>query len=365
MPRRLGGVPLTRLTGATYGRCRRRESPVMGRSPCMIGGGEARMGASDIPGLVSRLAHHRAFQLVLLFVLGTSYSLLFAINKLAVTHGVPNVAYVFWHSLAAGLFLLVICVLRRDLPKLDWLHLRTYLVWGLLTTAAPISLLTYVAPHLPAGVITMVLVLVPLCTYLLALVFRADRFRVLGVLGILFGLAGVLLVIVPDVSLPSPDMVGWVLLALLAPVMFGLVTVFAGKYRPPAASSLNLTCGLLLASAVMLVPLMFGLGQAYVFPGGDVVGDLCILYAGLLTAAVFYLFLEFVRIAGPVFVTQHNYIATLAGFGWGIAFFDEGYSAYICGATALMFVGLALLNLGLWLEARRSRARPNVAPSQA
>lgn len=300
------------------------------------------------------LVRSRAFHIGLLFLMGTSYSLLFAVNKLAVTHGVPNLAYVFWHSLGAGLFLLLLGALNRDLPTLDWLHLRTYLVWGLLTTAAPISLLTHVAPHLPAGIITMILVLVPLCTYLLALVFRADRFRVLGVLGILFGLAGVLLVIVPEVSLPSRDMVGWVLLALLAPVMFGLVTVFAGKYRPPAASSLNLACGLLLASALMLAPVMLGLGQGYLFPGPDLIGDMCILYASLLTAWVFYLFLAFIRLAGPVFVTQHNYIATLAGFGWGVLFFGEGYSLYIWGATALMFVGLALLNLGLWLEARRA-----------
>jgi drug/metabolite transporter (DMT)-like permease len=310
-------------------------------------------GEVAIGGALTRLARHRAVHIALLFVMGTSYSLLFAVNKLAVAHSVPNVAYVFWHSLGAGLFLLVLATWKRDLPRFDRLHLRTYLVWGLLTTAAPISLLTYVAPHLPAGIITMILVLVPLCTYLLALVLRADRFRVLGVLGILFGLAGVLLVIVPEVSLPSRDMVGWVLLALLAPVMFGLVTVFAGKYRPPAASSLNLACGMLLASGAMLAPVMLGLGQGYVFPGADVVGDLCILYASLLTAWVFYLFLEFVRLAGPVFVTQHNYIATLAGFGWGILFFGEGYSAYIWGATALMFVGLTLLNVGLWLESRR------------
>ena len=310
------------------------------------------------------LVKSRWFYIILLFLMGTSYSLLFAVNKLAVMHGVPFVAYVFWHSLGGGLFLLVLGGLNRDLPKFDWLHLRTYLVWGLLTTAAPISLLTYVAPHLPAGIITMILVLVPLVTYVIALVFRVDRLRLLGVLGILFGLAGVLLVIVPDVSLPSPDMVGWVLLALFAPVMFGLVTVFAGKYRPPAASSLNLACGLLFGSAVLLMPVMLGLGQGYMFPGPDLIGDLSILFASLLTAWVFYLFLEIIRVTGPVFITQHNYIATLAGFGWGILFFGEGYSPYIWGATLLMFIGLTLLNVGLWRETRRA-SRAHVENARA
>jgi drug/metabolite transporter (DMT)-like permease len=319
----------------------------------------------DIGRAAAALAHKRAFHLVLLFLMGASYSLLFAVNKLAVTNDIPYLGYVFWQSLGGGLFLLVLGALRRDLPRLDWQHLRTDFVWGGLAIAAPISLLTYIAPHLPAGLITMTLVLVPLCTYVLALLFRVDRFRVLGVLGLLFGLAGVLLIIVPGVSLPTREMAGWLLLALLAPVMFGLATVFTARFRPPASSSLNLSCGLLLGSALLMVPVMLGLGQGYAFDSGNLTGDVAILYAGLLNAWISVLFLELVRLAGPVFTTQHNYIATLAGFGWGVLFFGEGYNAYIWGATALMFIGLTLHNLAVWLEARRARAQALADVAQA
>lgn len=296
----------------------------------------------------------RVLHLGMLFTVGISYSLLFSINKLAAEAGLPYVAYVFWHSLGGGLMLLVPCLLmgRSTWPQLGWLHLRTYLVWGGLAIAAPITLLTYVSPNLPAAVMTMILVLVPLFTYLFALLFRMERFRALSVLALLMGLGGVLLVIVPGTSLPDVDAAGWVLLALLAPACFSLVTVFAGKFRPPDAPSATLACGLLLGSALLLVPVMFGAGQLYLFPGPSLEGDLTLLYASLLSVVIFYVFLEMVRLAGPVFATQHNYIAVLAGFGWGLLFFGEAHSVYIWGATALMFAGLAMHTLSARRAAR-------------
>ena len=236
----------------------------------------------------------RILHLGMLFTVGISYSLLFSINKMAAEAGLPYVAYVFWHSLGGGLMLLVPCLLmgRSARPKLNWLHLRTYLVWGGLAIAGPITLLTYVSPNLPAAIMTMILVLVPLFTYLFALLFRMERFRALSVLALLMGLGGVLLVIVPEASLPDAEAAGWVLLALLAPVSFSLVTVFAGKFRPPDAPSPTLACGLLLGSALLLVPVMFGTGQLYLFPGPSLAGDLTLLYAALLSAAIFYIFLE-------------------------------------------------------------------------
>ncbi len=296
----------------------------------------------------------RVLHLGMLFTVGISYSLLFSINKMSAEAELPYVAYVFWHSLGGGLMLLVPCLLmgRSTWPQLGWLHLRTYLVWGGLAIAAPITLLTYVSPNLPAAVMTMILVLVPLFTYLFALLFRMERFRALSVLALLMGLGGVLLVIVPRTSLPDVDAAGWVLLALLAPACFSLVTVFAGKFRPPDAPSATLACGLLLGSALLLVPVMFGTGQLYLFPGPSLEGDLTLLYASLLSVVIFYVFLEMVRLAGPVFATQHNYIAVLAGFGWGLLFFDEAHSVYIWGATALMFAGLAMHTLSARRAAR-------------
>lgn len=295
-------------------------------------------------------------QIALVFLIGASYSLLLAVNKIAVTHGVPSSAYVFWHCLGAGLITGLLALARRERYPLGPKYLFTYAVWGLLSVAAPITLLTWIAPNLPAGIITLTLILVPLVTYGLSVVFAVDRFRVLSVLGILMGAGGVLIVALPDQALPSGDMVGWLLLALLAPVSFGMVTVFVAKFRPPACGSLPLVSGLFLAAAIMLVPVMAGFGHLYVFPGPDTTGDLAILYATLLSCVIFWLFLEVISVSGPTFVTQHNFIAVLSGFGWGALFFSEEPSWLIWVATLVMFGGLGLHTYSTRREAARGAA---------
>ena len=99
-------------------------------------------------------------------------------------------------------------------------------------------------------------------TYLFALLARLERFRWLSLLGILLGLAGVLLLILPDASLPEAGMVGWVLVCLLAPASLALTNVLAAVLRPPAISSLAMSAALLLGASVVLFPIMLALEQS-------------------------------------------------------------------------------------------------------
>jgi len=299
---------------------------------------------------------NKAAQIALIFLIGSSYSLLLTVNKIAVTHGVPSSAYVFWHCLGAGLIMGTLALARGERFPLGPQYIFTYVVWGLLSVAAPITLLTWIAPNLPAGIITLTMVLVPLVTYALSVTFGVDRFRLLSMFGILLGAGGVLIVVLPAQALPSSDMVGWLLLALLAPLSFGMVTVFVARFRPPAVGNLPLISGMFLAAAIMLVPVMAGFGHLYVFPGPDVTGDLAILYATLLSCAIFWLFLVVIGISGPTFVTQHNFIAVLSGFGWGALFFGEQPSWLIWLAALVMFGGLAVHTLSTRREAARQKA---------
>jgi len=289
----------------------------------------------------------------MLMATGVLFGLVFSV-KIAAEAGVAPLGFTFWQSLGAGLVLLVFAVIRGQVPVLSAVHVRTYFVSGALGIAIPISLLAYVAPQLPASVVTLVLMLSPPLTYVFSLLLRMEKFRWLSVVGILCGMAGVLLVILPGASLPEPDMVGWLVLAFLAPVSFACVNVYAGRFRPPEAPSLMLACGVLLASAIFLLPIMFATGQFHMFPGPDLAGDLAILWAVLLHAAFWVMFFEIVRLAGPVYFSQFNFVAVLAGMGWAILIFDDRPSAYIWGALVLLFAGLGLIN---WSMRRAQRAK--------
>lgn len=92
----------------------------------MSGEGEGRA-ASAGTGAVPRVG---ARVVVYLLVAGALYGLLFSVNKVATTNGVPRLAYVFWHTLGAGLILRLACLATRTPVGLSRAYLRLYLVCG-------------------------------------------------------------------------------------------------------------------------------------------------------------------------------------------------------------------------------------------
>ena len=269
---------------------------------------------------------HRLVSFALLIVCGGTFGLIFSANKIAVTGGIPFFAYVFWQTVGAGLVLLLFAALLRRRPRLSWPYVRAYFVIGFFTLAFPFVLLAFIAPKLPAGVIGLGGTLSPTITYILALALAMDRFRWLRIGGIALGLAGVLLVVLPETSLPDSDMAGWVLLSLLVPVSYASGTISAARLAPADGDSLTM-----------------GSGQWWFFSGPMSDSDWAQIGAILINAAFFYLLLEIVRRAGPVFFSTQNYVATLAGIGWGILILAESHSVYIWGALALLFAGLFLV----------------------
>lgn len=292
---------------------------------------------------------------ILLVGCGVVYPLLFSVTKIASEAGVPPIGFVFWHSLLAALGLLAICLVKRELPGLSPAHLRGYLALGFLGTAAPVSLLAYVSAKLPAGLVTLVVVLSPLLTYAFALLLRMERRNLLSIAGITLGLGGVLLVVVPSVSLPSPDMLGWLLLAFLAPVFFAATNIAGSLLRPPATGSFPMAAGVMVASTLLMAPIALGTGQLYLYPGPAPEGAWTALAAAAVNGGFYVAFFAIVRRAGSVFVSQFNYLVILCGFGWGALLFGERHSLYVLGAAALMVLGLALHSLGMRRRAAAER----------
>lgn len=268
------------------------------------------------------------------------YGAIFSVNKLAAAAGTPPLAQGFWQSLGGGLLLLIILALKGRKLALGRRHLLSYLVIGALAVGVPMSLLTYAAPHLPAGLQTIVLALSPPLTYFLGMLARIERFRVLGLLGLAFGFAGVLIIIVGlGLEESAPDAWRWFALSLIAPMLFACSNLAAALLRPPLSSSLSMAAGMLVGSSAMLIPIMAIAGQASVPTGAGVIAA---LIAASINAVFFVLFFEIIRLAGPTFFAQFNYLAVLAGVGWSIAIFGEGLSIYFFVAMLLMFAGVFL-----------------------
>jgi drug/metabolite transporter (DMT)-like permease len=278
---------------------------------------------------------------VMLIAAALIYGAIFSVNKLAATGGVPPLAYSFWQSLGAGLVLWLVLTLKGERLGVTRQHLVGYIVIGALVIGIPITLLTYIAPRLPAGVMTLVLALSPPFTFLLSVLGRLERFRLMGLLGLLCGFLGVVIVVVPGATLGAPDAWKWFLLALVAPLLFASSNVAAAVLRPPAASSVAMGAGVLFGSSLVLLPVMLIAGQGWL-PRTFDVGVIGTLIAVAINASFLVLFFEIIRRAGPTFFAQFNYLAVLAGIGWGAIVFGERLTLTFFLAMILMFLGVFL-----------------------
>lgn len=299
-----------------------------------------------------------AFMLVLS---GVGWGLLYSLTRFAVTSGIPFIAYVLWMGVGAALLLLVLGALFRGLPKLQWAHVRAYLVLGIISFGLSYTVLAVAAPKVPAGVLSLGATLTPILTYPAAALFKLDRFRLLRTLGLVAGLAAVALIVVPETSLPSRDMVPWVLLGMVTPLLYVANAIIIALLKPPPSGALPLAAGTLTVGALFMLIVSAATGQWWWFSGAMGDGDWALVMAACLMALLFYMMIEIIRVAGPVYFTTVNFMVPLAGIGWGVLFFAERHSAWIWGALALMMVGVFLVNRVSAPPARKRRSVSELA----
>jgi drug/metabolite transporter (DMT)-like permease len=291
----------------------------------------------------------RTLRLVLgplaLLAMGTIWGLGFALAKLAGEHGAHPIGLVLWETIGSGGLLLAVCVVLGRFPRRQWSYLRYYLINGLLGFAIPGPLLFWIAPHLPVAVLTLMIPMAPLLTYVLILFLRTERFDIWRALGVLLGFVGVGLIVLPEGSLLEPGLIGWVLLGLAASCFYALQNLYIAMRSPPDADVLTQTTGMLILGGLAALPLAAGVDGFLLptFPMTVAVKAASIML--LINAAMMLIFVWVVRAIGPVFASQTANVIVLAGVFWGWVIFGEVLSAWVWGAIVAMAAGVALVTL--------------------
>lgn len=286
-----------------------------------------------------------------MLTLALAYGLMFSLNRIATTEGIPFIPYVFWQIVVAAIALWLVCGVRRRWPAYDRSSLMSYLMVGLFGFAIPYSVLAAAAPRAPASVISLTLTLTPVLVYAFAAMLRMERLYRLRMVGIACSLGGVLLALLPQASLPSPEMVPWVALAFAAPLCYAIANLSAAHFRPAEGSPVQLGAGVLAGAALLMLPVMAVEGSWWFFDGPMTPGDWTVFGAAAINALFMILMYEVLRLAGPVVFSTYSYIATLCGMGWAALIFAELPSAWIWASLVLLFLGLYLVN-------RQQRAAP-------
>ncbi len=291
---------------------------------------------------------------LLLLSLGLLWGFGFALAKIAVNHGIAPLGYVYWQTAAGGTILLAIACLMGQRPRASRIYLRYYVLIGLFALAAPNAIGYTVLARIPVSIWALVINFVPLFTYTVALVVGYERVQPIRLAGIAFGLAGALLLIVPDASLPDRSMVPWVVLGVATPLLYAISNVLMATMRPASAPSLGLAAGMTLAASAILLPVTFATGSFYLpDPSALTLGDAALIGQVFITASGYVIFHEIQRLAGPVFAGFVGFIVTLSGLMWGMVLFGEQPSSWIYLSLVLILAGMALVNFGGRLALRK------------
>ncbi len=291
-----------------------------------------------------------------LLAMGSVWGLGFALSKVAGEAGAHPVGLIIWETLGSGALLLLVCAMLGRYPRPHWLYLRNYVINGLLGFTIPGPILFWAAPHLPVAVLTLMIPMAPLLTYVIILCLRVERFDIFRALGVIAGFAGVACIVLPESSLPEPGQVGWVLLGLGAASFYALQNVYIALHSPPDSDVLTQTTGMLLMAGFMALPLAAGL-DGFLLPSFPMTVPVQAAAAMLvINAGMMMLFVWVVRTVGPVFASMTANVITVAGVFWGWVIFREMVSPWIWVAIAAMSLGVALVTL--------RRAAP-VAPPEA
>lgn len=284
--------------------------------------------------------------LLMLILGGLIYGSFFSATRLAIDFGVPPLALAFWQGFLAAAILLVVSAILRELPKITWDHIKLYGSIGIFAFSIPLIALTFAAPHVPAGLLGLVLSLVPSLTYLFAFIARLEKFNWLSTSGLGIGLLGVVIIVLSTSSIDGSFSAAWFLIALIAPLGYAASNVTVALIRPAEATTLQLSTGVLTFSIPVLIIPMLLVDGFYLFENTNFNGFGSVLWAGITNIVIFITLFEVIFRRGPVFFSQFNYIAPATALFWAYLIFNDTFPLIVWLAIMIMAIGLFLANRG-------------------
>jgi drug/metabolite transporter (DMT)-like permease len=283
--------------------------------------------------------------LCLLLALGIIWGSGYVIARYATTHGVSPLGYSFWQSLGPAILVLLSCTARGLKLSLNRQHVAYFIVCGAIGIAIPNTNMYFAAPHLPSNILAVLVNTVPVMIYILALALGQERFHPWRLLGVVCAIAGIMLIITPRAALPTATMIPWVLLVLLSPLCFALCAIYIERYRPIGSYSLVLSAGMLVASSLMLAPIVWSKQAFYFLHWPLNQADLAVLLEIGLSSLGYVILFELLRIAGSVYYSLVGSVVVLTGLFWGWQIFDEKLNWYTCIAIFLILLAISLVTI--------------------
>lgn len=280
---------------------------------------------------------------LVLTLLGAGWGLTEPLSKIAVSTGHRPLGLIFWQLVVGAVLMGVVMALRgrRGVwrPRGLFVCLAIALTGTLLPNAASYAAIV----HLPAGVMAILISLVPMVAFPMALVLGLERFVLRRFVGLCAGLCGVLLLVLPEASLPETAALIWVFVALISVFCYAFEGIYVGKWGTDRLDAVEVLFGASVIGLILCGPLAWASGQ-FISPlrvwGAP---EWALLASSAIHVFVYAGYVWLVGRAGAVFAAQVSYLVTGFGVFWSMLILGESYSPYIWAAFILVLTGIALV----------------------
>lgn len=278
----------------------------------------------------------------ILIAMGAGWGMTQPLGKIAVSAGYRHVGLIFWQMAISALALAALQILRRKPLRLDRRAIGVYVIIALIGTLIPNTATYEAIRHLPSGLISILLALVPMFAFPVALALGNERFQATRLLGLCFGLFGVCLIVGPEASLPERAMVAFVPLAMIAPFFYGFESNVVAKWGTAGLDPVEVLFGASLFGACVSLPVAVASGHFIdLRPLG--LPEQAIILSALIHVSVYCGYVWMVGVAGAVFTVQVSYLVTGFGVLWAWLILGERFSPWVWAAMGVMLIGMFLV----------------------
>ena len=280
----------------------------------------------------------RAREWSLLVLLSILWGGSFFFAKVALAELGPFTVVFFRVSLAALALNVVASAVGQSLWRAGtpW---RQLVVMGALNNALPFSLIFWGQTTITSGLASILNATTPLFTVLVAhALTRDERMTVRKLFGVLAGLAGVAILIGPDLG----GSIWGQIACLAAALSYAFAGVYGRRFQAMGVAPMQAAAGQVTASAMLILPIMLIVDRPWELaaPPSAVVWTALAGLALLSTALAYVLYFRILAAAGATNLLLVTFLIPVTAILLGAAFLGERLELR-------QFAGMALIGLGL------------------
>lgn len=284
----------------------------------------------------------RLWYLGLLLFMGGAWGLQFSMIKLATLEGYGEMSVLFIGLVLISIVYIILSVIRRAQFRLNRERLLFLTIISLLGYTIPLLAAVYAAPHVPAGIMTLLVSLTPVVTVATALLLRTEAVSLRRLTAIMIGAIAVVIVLTPQFEVPDTSIGWWMVVMLLVPLTYGVESIYVSACWPEGLDVLQVGTGETLIATAMVLPLFLVWGEvpAVTSWGAGETGIALFALSGVLDILLYF---YIIQKTGGVFVSFGMFVSLFAGLAWGMVIFSEQHGSAVWIAVTLLVLALALV----------------------